>query len=110
MVERLHNEQVVRDMLLESVLMNRYDRIAYLIGGKYYGFDYNGAMYADTTFQIAMEHYHAKKSGELYTSQWVKENAGWYYYGSDAKAYRNGSYTIGGKSYSFNAIGVCTNP
>ena len=35
-VERLHNEQVVRDTLLESVLMDRYDRIAYLIDGKYY--------------------------------------------------------------------------
>lgn len=35
-VERLHNEEVVRQTLLESVLMNHYDRIAYLIDGKYF--------------------------------------------------------------------------
>ncbi len=34
-IERPYNEEVVRRTLLETVLMDQYDRIAYLIDGKY---------------------------------------------------------------------------
>ncbi len=34
-VERPYNETIVKDALLESVLMDQYDRIAYLVDGKY---------------------------------------------------------------------------
>ena len=36
LTERPYNEQVVNDTLLESVLMDQYDRIAYLIDGHYH--------------------------------------------------------------------------
>lgn len=37
-VERPHNEEIVRRILLEKVLMDEYDRIAYIIGGRYKDF------------------------------------------------------------------------
>ncbi len=34
-VERAYNEEVVRQALLEKVLLDQYDRIAYIVGGRY---------------------------------------------------------------------------
>ena len=36
LTERPYNEQVVRDTLLETVLMDQFDRIAYLVDGSYH--------------------------------------------------------------------------
>ena len=82
-----------------------------LIGGKYYGFDYSGFMYADTIFSMydseegESYYYAADANGVLKKSTWVERYDDWYYIGSDYRAYAEGFYTIGGKSYYFNSWG-----
>ena len=84
------------------------------LGGKYYGFDSEGAMYTDTRFSISdgdigleTKYYHAKADGVLSTNAWVEfyDWGQWSYYGSDARAYTNGWYSIGGKAYYFDEDG-----
>ena len=36
---------------------------------------------------------------------WMTYDGNKYYFGSDGKAYKNGSYKIGGVSYTFDANG-----
>ena len=85
------------------------------IGGSYYAFDDRGRMivsgmyyYYDSSYQTRYT-YFASASGTLYTNQWYKYGGYWYYLGSDGQAYL-GTHTIGGKSYTFDRYGRCTNP
>ena len=48
--------------------------------------------------------------GYMVTNGWAKDSIGWYWMGADGYAIKNTSKTIGGKTYYFNASGLCTNP
>jgi len=84
------------------------------IGTSYYGFDYQGKMYADREFEMydsegsssyRWYYYRAKSSGALYANEWYhSENNDWYYYGSDAKRV-SGLQKINGKTYVFAEYG-----
>ena len=91
------------------------------IGGVYYGFDWDGVMYDDTSFSIERQvgddfmwdEYRARKGGALYTNAWYvykdeyydeEPHNYWYYYGDDAKMVK-GWKQIGGKWYYFNEDG-----
>ena len=82
------------------------------IGDFYYGFDWDGVMYADEDFGIwnaeiqKYENYRAKADGRLYVNEWYIYNK-WntYYYGADGKAYR-GVQTIDGNQYYFEDNGT----
>ena len=82
------------------------------IGDFYYGFDWDGVMYADEDFGIwnaeiqKYENYRAKADGRLYVNEWYIYNK-WntYYYGADGKAYR-GVQTIDGNQYYFEDNGI----
>ena len=84
------------------------------IGDSYYGFDWNGVMYADRDFDILNQEtqkrdcYRAKADGSLYVNEWYSYYS-WskYYYGSDGKAY-SGIQIVEGKQYYFDSEGsVC---
>ena len=80
------------------------------IGDFYYGFDWNGVMYADMEFSIWNEetreshYYRAKANGSLYVNEWYDGGNEKYYYGADAEAY-SGLQTIEGKQYYFDEYG-----
>ena len=91
------------------------------IGGVYYGFDWDGVMYDDTSFwmerqvgdDFIWDEYRARKGGALYTNAWYlykdeyydeEPHNYWYYYGEDAKMVK-GWKQIGGKWYYFNEDG-----
>lgn len=89
------------------------------INGNYYGFDYNGIMYADTYFDLwdsesqRWVYYRAKSDGSLYVNEWYFQDEDShmapYYYGGDAKAY-SGLHEIDGTQYYFSGSGqVCRN-
>ena len=77
------------------------------IGDFYYGFDYDGSMYANTEFAFwnketqNREYYRAKADGSLYVNEWYEDGSHTYYYGADGTACR-GLCTIDGKIYYFN--------
>lgn len=48
--------------------------------------------------------------GYMVTNAWARDSIGWYWMGSDGYAIQNTSKRIDGKTYYFNASGVCTNP
>ena len=79
------------------------------IGNSYYGFDYDGVMYAKRTFDIwnaetqKNDYYRAKEDGSLCVNEWYGDSTK-YYYGADAKAY-TGLQTVDGKQYYFNQDG-----
>ncbi len=89
------------------------------IGGKLYGFDWNGEMYYDTVFSIYnaetddWDYYRAmggSADGALLVNSWNQSyiadgNTDWYYYGADGKQYRNGVKKIGNKYYYFHGWG-----
>lgn len=81
------------------------------IGNAWYGFDWDGRMMDDTTFNIwdnesgEESYYHAKKGGELLTG-WYQEDNERYYYGSDVKGYE-GLQSVDGKQYYFQYGRVC---
>ena len=86
------------------------------IDDSYYGFDWNGVMYANDDFSIWNEEtqmadfYRAKADGSLYVNEWYIPNE-WSkcYYGVDGKQY-NGLHTIDGKQYYFSESGwLCIN-
>lgn len=62
------------------------------IGSKYYGFDWNGRMYKNTTFSRShwddaqgiwvYNSYRAKADGTLYVNEWYQDGSEWYYYGA----------------------------
>ena len=83
------------------------------IGSAWYGFDYSGKMYADTTFSLydnelgRSVYYRAKDDGALYVNAWLQTSSyysDWYYYG-EAGAAPNGPYTVGGQLYYFRYDG-----
>ena len=89
------------------------------VKGKYYGFDYSGRMYTDTTFYIdyyddekdtwVYSYYRAKADGTLYTNAWYESEDGeWYYYGADGKG-AEGLVTVGGVQYFFSGGQMRTN-
>ena len=77
--------------------------------GVYYGFDYNGIMYTDTTFSSwssedgVSNYYRAKQDGSLYVNEWYGDYTK-YYYGEEGKAY-SGLKTVDGKQYYFDSDG-----
>ena len=84
------------------------DRVAE-IDGAIYGFDKQGRLYTNTTFyaealpssQFYYSYFHAGSDGKCVTSIWLKETY-WYYFGADGAAYRDGTFTIDGNSYTFD--------
>ena len=86
------------------------------IDDSYYGFNWNGVMYADDDFSIWNEEtqmadfYRAKADGSLYVNEWyIPGEWSKCYYGADGKQY-NGLHTIDGKQYYFSESGwLCTN-
>ena len=86
------------------------------IDDSYYGFNWNGVMYADDDFSIWNEEtqmadfYRAKADGSLYINEWyIPGEWSKCYYGADGKQY-NGLHTIDGKQYYFSESGwLCTN-
>ena len=81
------------------------------IGSVYYGFDYNGQMYADSSFSLWDEelektvYYRAKEDGNLYVNEWYKDEYGnRYYYGEEGKAY-SGAREVNGILYGFDYEG-----
>lgn len=76
------------------------------IGNSYYGFDYQGRMYDDTSFSVRDDEtneyygYRAKKGGELYTNNWYSDRYDSYYYGADGRGYE-GYQKVNGKQYYF---------
>lgn len=84
------------------------------INGYLYGFDYNGRMYDNASFDIYdsssgnYKYYRAKKGGKLYRSEWFEETyrysaSDWYYYGSNGVRV-SGLQTINGNKYYFNDV------
>lgn len=61
---------------------------------------------SEETASFALEA--ADEYGKIVTG-WLKINNYWYYFESSG-AMVTGNRTIGGRSYSFNSSGVCTNP
>ena len=85
------------------------------ISGNYYGFDFDGRMYADERFNMyddtlyVSDYYRAKADGTLYRNEWYQdEYSNWYYYGSDSEEY-NGLKAVNGKYYYFSEYGMYTN-
>ena len=81
------------------------------IGGKYYGFGGDGAMYVDTSFNAyfvdseysGWYYFRAKADGTLYVSEWYHyqdEWSSWYYYGEGGKA-ASGFTQVKGNNYFF---------
>lgn len=79
------------------------------IDGAYYGFDWNGKMYFNTSFAIGgpgnADYYRAKVDGSLYANEWyIYDEANKSYYGADAKQY-SGLHIIEEKQYYFSESG-----
>ena len=49
-------------------------------------------------------------SNGILCNSWVKSGGYWYYFNSSGAMLANTSQKINGKTYKFNASGVCTNP
>ncbi len=49
-------------------------------------------------------------NGSMTKSKWIKGGTKWYYVDAAGYMVANKTVTIGGKKYTFNASGVCTNP
>lgn len=80
-----------------------------IINGRYYKFDGSGAM-IEGWFKEGKTWYYLEPSGAMKTG-WFKDQGGnWYYLSSPNGAMVTGTVPIDGKTYSFNASGVCQNP
>ena len=78
------------------------------IGGKWFYFNASGVM--QTGWQkIGGKWYYFASGGQMQTG-WVKLDGKWYWFESSGAMFANGSKTINGKVYNFNAYGVCLNP
>ena len=81
-----------------------------LIGSSYFGFDYDGRMYDNTSFSFydnesgRRVYYRAKEGGKLYVNEWVEQYETWYYYGEGGKT-PSGITTVGSKQYYFYSDG-----
>ncbi len=81
------------------------------IGSFYFGFDYNGHMYANRLFSmnrynangtyIGTGYYYADSEGHLYINKWKLDNGNWYYFGAEGVR-ALGWQTIGGTKYFFS--------
>ena len=78
------------------------------VGGSWYYFKSSGAMVTGWQ-QIGGKWYYFQSSGAMKTG-WLYYNNKWYYFESSGAMLADTSREIGGKVYSFNASGVCTNP
>ena len=88
------------------------------IDGNYYGFDENGIMYVNQSFNMyksdngvdyVMACYRAKEDGSLYVNEWYTNQLGnHYYYGQKGEGY-SGLHEVDGKTYYFSWGEVCTN-
>ena len=88
------------------------------IDGNYYGFDENGIMYVNQSFNMyksdngvdyVMACYRAKEDGSLYVNEWYTNQLGnHYYYGQKGEGY-SGLHEVDGKIYYFSWGEVCTN-
>ena len=80
------------------------------IESKYYGFNYDGIMYSDTSFEIYDEetyeykYYRAWESGELYQNQWYENDSTKYFYTEDGTS-ADGVLELDGKKYWFYFYG-----
>ena len=80
------------------------------IGDFYYGFDYIGIRYTNTTFDLLDSesqrwvYYRAKSDGRLYANEWYTSNGDAYYYGEGGKSY-SGLHEIDGTQYYFSDLG-----
>ena len=81
------------------------------IGDSYYGFDWRGRRFTDTSFCITTDetvegdYYRAKEDGSLYVNEWYEESRySKYYYGEGGKAV-SGLQVIEGKKYIFGSTG-----
>lgn len=79
------------------------------VDGKTYFFKSTGAM----AYNEYCEGYWLNSDGTWtykYKAKWTKDSKGWWF-GDDSGWYaKNGSYTIDGKVYNFDASGYCLNP
>ena len=88
------------------------------IDGNYYGFDENGILYVNQSFNMyksdngvdyVMACYRAKEDGSLYVNEWYTNQLGnHYYYGQKGEGY-SGLHEVDGKTYYFSWGEVCTN-
>ena len=88
------------------------------IDGNYYGFDENGILYVNQSFNMyksdngvdyVMACYRAKEDGSLYVNEWYTNQLGnHYYYGQKGEGY-SGLHEVDGKTYYFSWGKVCTN-
>ena len=77
-------------------------------GGKWYYLDGNGMMTTGWKW-VNGRWYHFNNSGAMQTG-WLYDGGSWYYLESSGAMLASTSQSIGGKTYRFNASGVCTNP
>ena len=78
--------------------------------GKWCHLNANGSMDYNKWVRDSKGWCYVGKDGYMVTNAWAKDSIGWYWMGSDGYAIKNTSKTIGGKTYHFNASGLCTNP
>ena len=81
------------------------------IDGNYYGFDENGILYVNQSFNMyksdngvdyVMACYRAKEDGSLYVNEWYTNQLGnHYYYGQKGEGY-SGLHEVDGKNYYFS--------
>ena len=80
------------------------------IGDKLYFFADSGAMQAGKWVQDGADWYYLGSGGDAYRSQWLKSGGKWYYFDENCVMLADTSREIKGKTYHFNASGVCINP
>ena len=83
------------------------------IGSKTYFFSNStktpGVMKSKMIRISGKEYFFSRKDGRMMTNYWVEVSGKWYYFGEDGAAYMNVKKKIKGKTYRFNAEGVCLN-
>ena len=75
------------------------------IGSAWYGFDWYGYMYENTTFYMNEHRYKAKEDGKLYVNDWFYEDGDAYYAGADGAALEDQTITYKGKMYYLQSWG-----
>ena len=75
------------------------------IGTAWYGFDWNGYMYSNTTFYQNSKKYKAKEDGKLYVNAWIYEDEDAYYAGADGAYLMGETVTYKGKMYYLQSWG-----
>ncbi len=78
------------------------------VSDKWYYLNSSGAMQTGWV-KVAGKWYYLNSSGAMRTG-WQQSSGYWYYLEDSGVMLANTSKTIGGKTYFFNAYGICTNP